>query len=162
MSKPAITRKELEAAYRKCLKMEENRIYSHRKKTQQGMFEDTHILRMDLQRDTVDDESAQQSWQSDHGAGVERIMSAFEDPAVIMARCIDRARNRVARRCPEYLPVLRAVLRNGNNRRKSINELVDGWDDIVRLVSKLNKKTKEAKCKSKTKSKGGQSRKERR
>ena len=99
--------------------------------TRQGMFE-YRMLPLEFAIDDGDSDSPHlpNDWQSDGGRGVEAIISFDDDKPVIVGRSERSRRYHAAyvylgRTLPQCIPVFVCIVRNGKNRKESINELCE-------------------------------------
>ena len=123
MKRKAITPAELERAYRHCLDMERDR-YREWAKTRQGAFETYQVLHFDAEAEEAREREHSTSWLSDRGRGAAAIRRCGPAKADIWRKREAAAIEKVRRAAPHLLPVLRLILKNGNNREKSICDLV--------------------------------------
>ena len=128
--------------YAYALKLERDRERLTRK-TEQGAFESSFAhIENDFNEDEDDGEIIK-TWESDHGAGVERMIRELDDEpgrkyATTKAdyqKKKDTAVKRLRRNHPELVPVLLLVIKNGKNRKESIKCLMS---NIGRKKKTLN------------------------
>ena len=109
--------------YKKCLAMERDR-YRAWAKTRQGAFETHQILHFDAEAEEAQERDRSTSWLSDRGRGAAEIRRCGPARADILRKREAAAIEKVRRTAPHLLGVLRLILKNGNNREKSICELI--------------------------------------
>ena len=119
----AITPEELEREYKRCLAGERRR-YREWAKTRQGAFETYQVLHFDAEAEEAREREHSTSWLSDRGRGAAAIRRCGPARADILRKREAAAIEKVRRAAPHLLPVLRLILKNGNNREKSICDLV--------------------------------------
>jgi len=114
----------MEAAYRLCLERERIRERDWRE-TKQGAFEST-ILHLDFEAEEAREREHSTSWLSDRGKAARQIRRACDPPSKKPTReqLIERTRKAISRHMPECLTTFWLVLKNGNNRKESIWELM--------------------------------------
>ena len=117
-----VTPEALAREYRRCLAREKDR-YREWSKTRQGAFETYRVLHFDVEREECRERERSTSWLSDHGKGAAIIRRCRADGVDVLRRREAAAIEKVRRHAPHLLPVLRLVLKNGTNRRKSIEML---------------------------------------
>ena len=114
--------------YHKALKRERDREYRWRESAQ-GKFESSfkHVddfenCASNISDDPDDGDNPRDGWLSDHGESVERMLDHLEgkDTLSYYNRKMKMAMQRVRRNCPECLPVLKLINKNGKNREESI------------------------------------------
>ena len=118
----AIRHEELEREYKRCIAREKDR-YRERAKTRQGAFETYQVLHFDAEAEEARERENSTSWLSDRGKGAAEIRRCGPARADILCKREAAAVEKVRRRAPHLLSVLRLILKNGNNREKSICEL---------------------------------------
>ena len=123
MKRKPITPAELEREYRRCIARERKR-YREWAKTKQGAFETYQVLHFDAEAEEAREREHSTSWLSDRGRGAAAIRRCGPDRADILRKREAAAIKKVRRTAPHLLPVLRLILKNGNNREKSICELM--------------------------------------
>ena len=108
---------------RRCLKRERDRERRWRT-TPQGAFESS-MLSLD-QGARVGESNISNEWMSDKGLGVERLVDAIDGVGDLSwyNRRIRAARERLKRAHPELLKVFDLIIKNGNNRKESICQLM--------------------------------------
>ena len=123
MKRKAVTPDELEREYKRCLARERKR-YRDWAKTRQGAFETHQVLHLDAEAEEALEHENATSWLSDRGKGAAIIRWCGPDQANVLLKREAAATEKVRRAAPHLLPVLRLILKNGNNREKSICELI--------------------------------------
>ena len=123
MKRKPITPEELEREYKHCLTGERKR-YREWAKTRQGAFETYQVLHFDAEAEEARERERSASWLSDRGRGAAAIRRCGPARTDILRKREAAAIEKVRRAAPHLLPVLRLILKNGNNREKSICELI--------------------------------------
>ena len=123
MKRKAITTEELEREYRRCIARERKR-YREWAKTRQGAFETYQVLHFDAEAEEAREREHSTSWLSDRGRGAAAVRRCGPARADILRKREAAAIEKVRRTAPHLLGVLRLILKNGNNREKSICELI--------------------------------------
>ena len=128
--------------YAHALKLERVREWQWRH-TEQGAFEASFAhIENNLSEDEDDDERVN-AWESDHGAGVERMIRELDDEpgrkyATTKADYQKKKKTavqRLRRNHPELVPVLLLIIKNGKKRKESIKCLMS---NIGRKKKTLN------------------------
>ena len=118
-----ITPAELAREYKRCIKRERKR-YREWAKTRQGAFETHQVLHFDAEAEESRERENSTSWLSDRGRSAATIRRCGLEQSKAVQRREAAAIEKVRRKAPHLLPVLRLILKNGNNREKSICELI--------------------------------------
>ena len=108
--------------YKQCIERERRR-YREWAKTRQGAFETYRILHFDAEAEEAREREHSTSWLSDRGKGAAAIRRCGPSRTDVWRKREAAAIKKVRRKAPHLLPVLRLILKNGNNREKSICEL---------------------------------------
>ena len=108
--------------YKQCIERERRR-YREWAKTRQGAFETYRILHFDAEAEEAREREHSTSWLSDRGKGAATIRRCGPSRTDVWRKRESAAIKKVRRKAPHLLPVLRLILKNGNNREKSICEL---------------------------------------
>ena len=109
--------------YRRCIAREKDR-YREWAKTRQGACETYQVMHFDAEAEEAREREHSTSWLSDRGKGAATIRRCGPARADIWQKREAAAIEKVRRAAPHLLPVLRLILKNGNNREKSICELI--------------------------------------
>ena len=123
MKRKPITPAELEREYKRCLDRERDR-YREWAKTKQGSFETHKVMHLDAEAEEALERENSTSWLSDRGKGAAAIRRCGPARAKVLRKREAAAVEKVRRTAPHLLGVLRLILKNGNNREKSICELI--------------------------------------
>ena len=109
--------------YMRCIDMERDR-YREWAKTRQGAFETYQVLHFDAEAEEAAERESSTSWLSDCGRGAAAVRRCGSARADLLRKREAAAIEKVRRAAPRLLGVLRLILKNGNNREKSICELI--------------------------------------
>ena len=120
----AVTPEDLEREYQRCLRREADR-YRERAKSRQGHFETYDILHFDAEAEESKERDHSTSWLSDRGKGAAIIRSCGKNMADLWRRREAAAIKKVRRNASHLLEVFKLILKNGENREKSICELIE-------------------------------------
>ena len=116
--------------YAYALKLERVREWK-RRKTEQGAFE-ASFAHIENDFNVDEDDQRVNAWESDHGAGVERMIRELDDEpgrkyATTKADYQKKKKTavqRLRRNHPELVPVLLLIIKNGKKRKESIKCLM--------------------------------------
>ena len=109
--------------YKRCIARERKR-YREWAKTKQGAFETYQVLHLDAEAEEARERENSTSWLSDRGKGAAAVRRCGPARTDILRKREAAAIEKVRRAAPHLLGVLRLILKNGNNREKSICELI--------------------------------------
>lgn len=108
--------------YKRCIAREKDR-YREWAKTRQGAFETYQVLHFDAEAEEAREREHSTSWLSDRGRSAAVIRRCGQSRTDLCRKREAAAIEKVRRKAPHLLPVLRLILKNGSNREKSICEL---------------------------------------
>lgn len=129
----------MKTSYEAALKRERDRERQHRH-TKQGSFDASHIsVDALVGPDGEPVPAAESVFFSDQGAGAAAIRSFDEPPEEIFRKKVDSSRHRVLRHYPPAIANLMGILRNGNDKKKTVCENI--IDEFVKK-HKLDKHSK--------------------
>ena len=123
MKRKSITPDEMEREYKRCIAREKDR-YREWAKTKQGAFETYQVMHFDAEAEEARERDRSTSWLSDRGRGASVIRRFGQSRTDLWHKREAAAIEKVRRKAPHLLTVLRLILKNGSNREKSICELV--------------------------------------
>ena len=123
MKRKPITPDEMEREYKRCIAREKDR-YREWAKTKQGAFETYQVMHFDAEAEEAREREHSTSWLSDRGRGASVIRRFGQSRTDLWHKREAAAIEKVRRKAPHLLTVLRLILKNGSNREKSICELV--------------------------------------